>query len=43
MDNRSRSVYIIEDFNLRMGSVTCDTITNCRSQLWYTIEELRVR
>ena len=40
VEDQNRSVFLVGDLNMRMGPHTGDSITNFRSRLWYTIEEM---
>ena len=37
---QNQNVFIVGDLNMRMSSFTGDSITNSRSRLWYTMEEM---
>ena len=40
VEDQNRKVFLIGDLNLRMGSLTGDSVKNSRIQLWNVIEDM---
>ena len=43
VEDHNRKVFLVGDLNLRMGSLTGDSVKNSRTRLWDTIEEMGFR